>query len=315
MTISLRNAQHADAPQIAEIVNQIDPDPVTPDQVNEWADNVPEGGIYTRMVALDGDRVVGWGNDTWFPWHKPGKHSVYVAVHPEARNRGAGAALAEALEASAREHGATEVTTDVRETEAFSVRFAEARGYRRDRHMFDSVLDVATFDDEAFAGVMEGLTASGIRFARYDELPPGEETDRKIYAVYAGSVPDIPGNDAAAFRPFDVWRKDAVSGATFWPDCFSVALDGDRVVGVTSMEWIEATGTMINRLTGVLKEYRGRQIALALKLHTLEAARRYGAAKIRTFNDADNRPMLAINRKMGFQPEPGFYVMRKDVNA
>ncbi|HEY7850574.1 MAG TPA: hypothetical protein VIC27_10950, partial [Ktedonobacterales bacterium] len=30
----------------------------------------------------------------------------------------------------------------------------------------------------------------------------------------------------------------------------------------------------------------------------------------RTNNDSQNAPMLAVNRKLGYQPQPGFYRMR-----
>jgi hypothetical protein len=40
------------------------------------------------------------------------------------------------------------------------------------------------------------------------------------------------------------------------------------------------------------------------------AARRYGVRYLRTNNDAENAPMLAVNRKLGYRPEPGCYRMR-----
>lgn len=45
----------------------------------------------------------------------------------------------------------------------------------------------------------------------------------------------------------------------------------------------------------------------ALKLLAIRCARRYGAVYIRTHNDSENAPILAINRKLGYQPQPGLY--------
>jgi hypothetical protein len=49
----------------------------------------------------------------------------------------------------------------------------------------------------------------------------------------------------------------------------------------------------------------------ALKLLAIRCARRcarrYGAVYIRTHNDSENAPILAINRKLGYQPRPGLY--------
>ena len=53
-----------------------------------------------------------------------------------------------------------------------------------------------------------------------------------------------------------------------------------------------------------------RGIATALKLLTVQFAQKQGAYVIRTNNDATNAPMLAINRKLGYKPEPGHYALR-----
>ena len=39
----------------------------------------------------------------------------------------------------------------------------------------------------------------------------------------------------------------------------------------------------------------------------IRRAREYGAQAISTDNDSQNAPMLAINRMLGYQPEPGYY--------
>ena len=70
---------------------------------------------------------------------------------------------------------------------------------------------------------------------------------------------------------------------------------------------------MFNAFNGVRREYRGRGIALALKLLAIDFCRRSGAARIRTNNDSENAPMLAINRRLGYVPEPGWYVLRREV--
>jgi hypothetical protein len=51
-------------------------------------------------------------------------------------------------------------------------------------------------------------------------------------------------------------------------------------------------------------------VALGLKLLAIRAARRHGARYLRTNNDSENAPMLAVNRKLGYQPAPGYYRMR-----
>lgn len=60
-------------------------------------------------------------------------------------------------------------------------------------------------------------------------------------------------------------------------------------------------------VTGVDHMHRRYRVAQALKLHAIRCARRYGAVYIRTHNDGENAPILAINRKLGYQPQPELY--------
>ncbi len=88
-----------------------------------------------------------------------------------------------------------------------------------------------------------------------------------------------------------------------------MAADGDRVIGLGAVGYFAATNSMYNMITGVHPDYRGRKIALALKLLTLRYAKQAGAAYIRTNNDSENAPMLALNRKLGYVPETGMYFL------
>lgn len=53
--------------------------------------------------------------------------------------------------------------------------------------------------------------------------------------------------------------------------------------------------------------YRGRGIALALKLLAIEAGLRQGAPQMRSGNDSRNAPMLRVNEKLGCRPLAGDY--------
>ena len=67
---------------------------------------------------------------------------------------------------------------------------------------------------------------------------------------------------------------------------------------------------MYNLMTGVAPAYRGRQIAQILKLNAIQFAKEFGADYIRNHKDSKNAAMLAINRKLGYQPHPGEYRLK-----
>ena len=55
-------------------------------------------------------------------------------------------------------------------------------------------------------------------------------------------------------------------------------------------------------MTGTRRAYRGRGLALAVKLASIEWAAANGITRMLTFNDATNAPMLAVNRRLGYEP-------------
>lgn len=64
-------------------------------------------------------------------------------------------------------------------------------------------------------------------------------------------------------------------------------------------------------LTGVEREYRGRGIALAVKVKSAEHAKNNGGEILRTFNDSTNDRILRVKQRMGFTPRPGSYGVDK----
>jgi GNAT superfamily N-acetyltransferase len=66
-------------------------------------------------------------------------------------------------------------------------------------------------------------------------------------------------------------------------------------------------------VTGVLREYRRRGIATALKVKTIEYARNHGYRFIVTQNASVNAEMLALNEKLGFKRSVGIITMERKI--
>lgn len=301
-----------DFPRVADLFSQAEPEPTTVDELIERENAAPEGLIRQRLVAVDdAGVVVGYCASASWPWEVAGKFWITVLVDSAGRRKGLGSQLYAAALQFAREHDAVRLLTEVRDSLPEALALAERRGFCVDRHLFESALDLASFDERPFAGIVEGVEAKGIRFLTLADLGDTEEARRRLYEINRLYASDIPGRETG-FQSFEQFQRSVFGASWYRPEGQFVAADGDDWVGMSAVGYFAQTNSMYNMMTGVDRAYRGRHIALALKLLTIRLARRLGAAYVRTNNDSENAPMLAVNRKLGYRPQPGIYQMLGD---
>jgi GNAT superfamily N-acetyltransferase len=204
----------------------------------------------------------------------------------------------------ARQSGATHLESHVAENDANFMRFAQKRGFQVERHMFVSTLDLASFEEKCFETLRERV--SSFRFFSLAEAGLTDENKHKLYTLNRATALDNPGNHGT-FSDYDTFAMNIFDAAWFRADTQILAADGDQWVGLAALSLDTEQCYAYNAFTGVLRDYRGRGLAQALKLHTILLARRAGMRYIRTDNDSQNAPMLAINRKLGYLPESGIY--------
>ncbi|HEY3366173.1 MAG TPA: GNAT family N-acetyltransferase [Symbiobacteriaceae bacterium] len=261
--------------------------------------------VFERFVAEAEDEaglVVGAVTSFHRYWLPEGMFEVDVVVLPSHRGRSLGSRLYEAGVQFAREHGATGLEAYCRGDDDYSNQWTLHRGFHLDRQRTESLLDLATWDPSPFAGHLEKVTAGGIRLV----LLPRAEAQAYVASLYEldrETTPDVPGFDGS-FPAYESWLREWQSDPH--PKLFALALDGDRVVGMSIVRLPRQPGMKAGtEYTGVLRAYRGRGIALAVKLLTVEAAVRAGASVMLTNNDPDNPPMLRVNEKLGYRLVPG----------
>jgi GNAT superfamily N-acetyltransferase len=312
MPIGVRDVDHdTDLAALAALISTAEPQPVTPAMLRDSEARRPPDLVRAWRVAVATDgRIVGASDTGRLPWQAPGHFGLRVIVEPAWREQGIGGRLYEEALAFAQARGATRVETTIADDDPASRRFAERRGFRLDRHIFESVLDLTTFDDTAFAGLSERVTAGGVRLFTLAEVGNTPAAQRRLYALNRETALDQPGSDGR-FAAFDDFARTVFTAAWFRPELQALAADGDRWVGLAAVGYFAEHRLAYNMMTGVARDYRGRGIAQALKLAVILGARRCGALTLRTNNDSANAPMLAINRKLGYVAAPGYYRVSK----
>lgn len=304
MTTTIRPATpENDHAFLLRLLSTIDAPPATAAEFADWYAEFPETGRKWEWVAQEATgRTIGYANTTQEDPEDPA-FELFVLVDPAFQRQGVGAALLAVAEETARAHGAEHISGNLSGDNPAACAFAERFGYVKERQTIDSRLDLATFDAKALLpGLLEGLSADGIRF---ETLASGRSEGRlrALYELYTRVAPTFPGaTPGAPLQPYERWRERLLAGYEGRWDLVMIALDGERVVGMTRMTPEGSEEVLYTPHTSVDPEYRGLQIGLGLKLYATEVARGRGARFLTTNNDADNEAILTINRRLGYLP-------------
>jgi len=255
----------------------------------------------------DTTTVIGWGQIAHLPWmFHARKYELRLEVEPGRRRRGIGGALFDRLLGELQEREALLARVLATEGDDESVGFAVRRGFREVWRNLESRLDVSSFDPGRFAGAQERVAAQGITIGTLpEELARDPDALRKVYDMNLMIARDHEELDILTMPPFEEYVADEVDGPVGMPDAWFLARDGDAIIGASTLQRLPGSTEVVETgHTAVHPDYRGRGIALVLKLRTIEYASQHGIATIQTDSNAGNERMLAINRALGFASQP-----------
>lgn len=300
-----------DSPRIGALMREYGFPRATDDGMRDYLVPKPNQARHTLVaVRPDGPAaaLVGYADVHRQDGMAPGAFSLFLLVDPAHRGRGTGARLYQdaVAFASASAHGLRELRVPAWDTEPESLAFAARRGFEVEHVIATSRLDLPSFDASPFAGTVDGVRASGIRLFPLSDVPDTPRHRRRLHTLYRETWLDAPDGAGWVERMTDeftapFFRPEAAPGLFLAADPAA----GGAWIGFTHVTLDEDPRYARQGMTGVRRPYRGRKIALALKLLSVRYARARGVVEIRTGNDSRNAPIVAINRKLGFIPGPG----------
>jgi mycothiol synthase len=235
--------------------------------------------------------------------HREGKFKMNIRVQPDMQGHGVGASLYSAILEHIEPFAPRELYTEVWEKHERAMRFVTERGFIEEWRRIDSTLDVAHFDFTPYIGLEEHVNTLGIAIKTYDELVHDADRVAKLYALDRTLWEDIPYGELITNISLEQFARENVDAEHFIPEACFIAVTGadDSYVGYSALT--SGDGYCIINMTGVLREYRGKGVATLLKLRGIQYTRQHGYLTLRTTNDAVNTAMLALNAKLGFQPQ------------
>jgi GNAT superfamily N-acetyltransferase len=278
-----------DAPDQVELTRQINPTAVV--DVASWVHrerSTPERAEARAWVAEVDGRAVG-RVECFRNFFVEGSRNGFlnIAVFEEYRCRGIGRALYEVGVRHAEALALEEVLTSFHENDA-GVAFATGLGFSEVRAETESVLDPRT------VGEAPSLDA--------DLRPVAAIDPRLVYDVDLEATLDMPQTEPIDHIPYDEWEEHVLRHPLFTPEGSFVAMADGVAAAVSLLIADVESGRSHNMFTGTLRAYRGRRLALAVKLASIEWAVANGITMMATNNDETNAPMLAINQRLGYVP-------------
>jgi GNAT superfamily N-acetyltransferase len=271
-------------------------------QAYMWADldATSDTEFHWFVGCLDG-QPAGFGVGCPVAFAADGFGVGMVHVLPEARGRGVGSVLREAVTGTMRGK-VPGVLYSWYEGDKDAEAAVAAWGLRETARHRESVLDLSTIDRNTFesrSALAAALTLDTL--PDFSEL--GEPEWRNLYDFAQERFREAPDSQGGGGEiPFDVFR-----GSVSAPWALLTASDEDRLVGFTCVVPRAGDPEAMNTFfTGVHPDARGRGLAAAMKArHALLLADR-GMTRIYTQNMDGNEPILATNKAMGFRPYGGY---------
>jgi mycothiol synthase len=290
---------------------------VTEERWRHYDDTYPSRLQGGRFVAEKAGEVV--GTILFGQSENPQKFWIWMVVHPSHQRQGVGTSLYHTVLEVIAPHNPIEVSTSSREDEVFRMAFLEKLGFVETWRDWESRLNVANFDSSVLQGAADRVAASGITIHTYTELIDDPERDQKLYELDCFIGKDIPYTEPHVPISFEEYKKQNIEdNLHFLPDASFIAIDNrgsksGKYVGISTLGKPSADNYLNTGLTGVLREYRGRGIASALKLRAALYAKERNIPEVRTGNAQVNKEMLAINEKMGFVKQPAWISFKKEI--
>lgn len=238
--------------------------------------------------------------------YHPQRFQLSLGVLTGHKNRGIGTALYNTTENHLKTLDVLSVSSKVSEADHVGLDFAAKRGYVEEKRDFVSVLNLANFDPNNFPSISPGVQIRSLA----DEDSP--ELRRQWYNLWTKVREDVPRSDPPTPLSFEFFEEQVISEPDLVHTATLFAFVGNQMVGFTAGFHDKGDNLFEQWLTGVDREFRGKHIALSLKVAQATEAKRLGIGTVKTDNDTRNAPMLAVNDRLGFVRQPAVLSMRKE---
>jgi GNAT superfamily N-acetyltransferase len=234
----------------------------------------------------------------------PGRTYFDLFVEPGYRGQGIGSRLYNELIEGATKANAKILQTRIQDDSPKCMVFAETRGFTERSHKIMMELDLDSFSDQLFTGVIENLIGEGFQFTSMEEMGNTEEAQRQLYTLNETTNRQTLGTDGElTWGSFEDFQASVCQSDWYKPGGQKVVIDTatGSWAAMSAITHVESNDYAYNLFTGVYSHYRGRKLGQAVKVCALRYARDVlKVHSVRTHHNSLNLPMIAIDNKLGY---------------
>lgn len=290
--VTVRDAQGGDAEAIAEVWAAAVPYLVR--SAARAADDLSNDAALDRRrwVGLVGERVAGTAAARLLDRGAGGSEVVLrVEVRPDLGSRGVGTALLRAATTAFPDATVLRATST---DDPISMAFAVRNGF-----LPEGEQQIAAVDTHVVGRA--GAAPEGLRPTSLDALPDL----RLLLDAYHRAAADQPGGLGALPSLEDLrlswWDSPDNAPGLSW-GLLADEASGPVLAAFSTVSVDRGRGRAWSSMTATLPAYRGRGLATWVKRRTLNALRAAGVTGGWTAEDSTNAAMLAVNRRLGYEP-------------
>lgn len=308
----------------------------------------PDSQSWTqRYVALDNSRVVGMVATSQDLLNNTDKAFLGLRVHPDYRRQGIGTRLYRVAEDSLRKAGIATILggygdnfrglpqdDELPDTEDVAIdpehgkpgrEFARLQGFKVGTQLLRRICDLKSVDHEHFDALSRELASAQ---GDYDLVTYAQYVNDEDVADYcrlrARTVADAPNGDMefdGMEYSVEQWRtheKHAVDSGNLRLGVYALHRDTTVVAGLSEIDVRPGQEYIAHQSDTVVDpDHRGNKLGLSLKIaimrHLLQW--RPQVRYINTYNNHENRHMVAVNDQIGFQTYCTDMAVQKSLTA